>query len=303
MGFDELMMSLNLGLIFGIVGMGVFITFKVIDFPDLTCDGSFAFGLAVTGVLIQQGVNPYYVLLVSVIAGALAGAVTGILNAYFKVTDLLAGILVTFMLYSVNVRVMSEQTNRTLLFHDTSFSVWTDKVMAPLEGASSFIQNLSMDHPMTILIVISLLIIGLLTWLLSTDMGLSIRAIGQNKRLCQNSGVNVKWMVILGVAMGNGLVALGGSLFGQFTGVADINAGIGTIITGFAAVIIGEKVLPFRSIWVKLISCILGSTLFHLIKSAALNAESLNLEAYDFNIIAGVIIVLVMVMPGGRRKC
>lgn len=275
----ELFMSIELGIIYGIVGMGIYLTFRIIDFPDLTCDGSFVLGAAISSILIQGGYDPYLSLLLAIGGGLLAGAVTGILNSYFKVTDLLAGILVAFMLYSVNIHVMNGIPN-----------------IALTEATVFALNNI------VVLVGVALLFIALLTWLLNTDLGLSIRAVGENKRLCQNGGINVKWMIILGVAMGNGLIALGGALFAQHQEFADITAGVGTIIAGFAAVIIGERILPFRSIWLQLLGCIFGSIAYRIVISIALNAEFLNLKSYDFNLIAGILIVLIMA-TSRKKQC
>ena len=281
MSLSELIMSLELGLIYGIVGMGIYLTFRIIDFPDLTCDGSFVLGAAISSILIKAGVDPFLSLVFALIGGALAGALTGILNSFFKVTDLLAGILVAFMLYSINLHVMNGTPNISLLMSPTIF----------------------ITNNLVVLGGIAIILIALFSYLLNTDLGLSIRAVGQNKRLCLNGGVNVKWMVILGVAMGNALIAMGGALFSQQQGFTDISAGIGTIIAGFAAVIIGERVLPFRSMWIKLLSCIVGSIVYRIVTGLALHAEFLNLKSYDFNLIAGLLIIIIMAMPGGKRRC
>lgn len=288
--FGELEMSLILGLIYGIVGMGIYLTFRVIDFPDLTCDGSFVLGAAISSILIKYGYNPYFALLIAIMGGMAAGSVTGILNCYFKVTDLLAGILVAFMLYSVNIHVMGGIPNISLMGATTIFP-------------SSYFElfGYSFSYSLIYLAIIAIVLVGAFTWLLSTNLGLSLRAIGQNKRLCLNGGVNVKWMIILGVALGNGLIALGGALFSQQQGFGDLTSGIGTIIAGFAAVIIGEKVLPFRSIWVKLLSCIIGSIVYRVVTSIALNTEFLNLQTSDFNLIAGVLIIVIMALPGRKN--
>ncbi|MDM1544794.1 hypothetical protein HX037_02690 [Ignatzschineria indica] len=281
MSLSELIMSLELGLIYGIVGMGIYLTFRIIDFPDLTCDGSFVLGAAISSILIKAGVDPFLSLVFALIGGALAGALTGILNSFFKVTDLLAGILVAFMLYSINLHVMNGTPNISLLMSPTIF----------------------ITNNLVVLGGIAIILIALFSYLLNTDLGLSIRAVGQNKRLCLNGGVNVKWMVILGVAMGNALIAMGGALFSQQQGFTDISAGIGTIIAGFAAVIIGERILPFRSMWIKLLSCIVGSIVYRIVTGLALHAEFLNLKSYDFNLIAGLLIIIIMAMPGGKRRC
>lgn len=288
--FGELEMSLILGLIYGIVGMGIYLTFRVIDFPDLTCDGSFVLGAAISSILIKYDYNPYFALVIAVFGGMLAGSVTGILNCYFKVTDLLAGILVAFMLYSVNIHVMGGIPNISLLSKTTIFTA----------------------SPLIYLGIAAVVLIIFFTWFLSTNLGLSLRAIGQNKRLCLNGGVNVKWMIILGVALGNGLIALGGALFSQQQGFGDLTSGTGTIIAGFAAVIIGEKILPFRSTWVKLLSCVFGSIAYRVITSIALNTDiwekvlpaslqHFQPQTSDFNLIAGLLIIIVMVMPGRKN--
>lgn len=298
--FGELELSLILGLIYGIVGMGVYLTFRVIDFPDLTCDGSFVLGAAISSILIKNGYNPYYALMISIVGGMMAGSVTGILNCYFKVTDLLAGILVAFMLFTVNMHIMGIP----------NISLWNAKTIFPSSYFELFGYNFS--YALIYLTVIAVVLIAILTWLLSTNLGLTLRAIGQNKRLCLNGGVNVKWMIILGVALGNGLIALGGALFSQQQGFGDMNSGIGTIIAGFAAVIIGEKILPFRSIWIKLLSCIIGSMAYRFITSIALNTdiwakilpeslEHLQPQTSDFNLIAGLLIIIVMAMPGRKN--
>ncbi|GHA00911.1 hypothetical protein DC083_03215 [Ignatzschineria ureiclastica] len=281
MSISELVMSLELGLIYGIVGMGIYLTFRIIDFPDLTCDGSFVLGAAISSILIKAGVDPFISLIFALMGGALAGALTGILNSFFKVTDLLAGILVAFMLYSINLHVMNGTPNISLLMSPTIF----------------------ITNNLVVLGGIAVVLIALFTFLLNTDIGLSLRAVGQNKRLCMNGGVSVKWMIILGVAMGNALIAMGGALFSQQQGFTDISAGVGTIISGFAAVIIGERILPFRSIWIKLLSCIVGSIVYRIVTSLALHAEFLHLKSYDFNLVAGLLIIIIMAMPGGKKRC
>lgn len=291
MSFGELEMSLVLGLIYGIIGMGIYLTFRVIDFPDLTCDGSFVLGAAISSIMIKYGYNPYLSLLLAVLGGMAAGSVTGILNCYFKVTDLLAGILVAFMLYSVNLHVMGGIPNVSLLDSKTIFPTTTITIYG----------DWAISMALVYLAIISIVLVSAFTWLLSTNLGLSLRAIGQNKRLCLNGGVNVKWMIILGVALGNGLIALGGALFSQQQGFGDLNSGLGTIIAGFAAVIIGEKILPFRSIWVKLLSCVVGSIAYRIVTSLALNTDFLHLQTSDFNLIAGILIIVIMAMPGRKN--
>lgn len=278
---NEIFMSLEIGLIYGIVAIGIYLTFRIIDFPDLTCDGSFVLGAATSSILIKAGYNPWGTLLMALIAGNLAGFTTGILNTYFKVTDLLSGILVTFILYSINLHIMGGTPNIALINQNTVFS------HAP---------------PITILCVIVLMICAALSYLLMTDFGLALRSIGKNKKLAQNGGINIKTMTIIGLALSNGLIALGGALFSQHQGFADISQGIGTIIVGLASVMIGERILPYRSIAIQILSCVLGSIIYRLIISFALHSEVLGLETQDLNLITGLMVVGIMYIPR-KRVC
>lgn len=269
---DEVVIGMEIGLIYGIVAIGIFITFRIIDFSDLTCDGSFVLGTVVSGVLIKSGYNPWIATFCSLLAGCLAGLMTGIINTCFRITDLLAGILVSFMLYSINLRIMGGIPNIALIGLDTIFSHTTTIL--------------------TVLFVISAMVCALLSYLFSTDFGLAIRTIGQNKRLAQNGGVNVKFMIVTGLALSNGLIAIAGALFSQHQGFADI--GSGTVIVGLASVIIGEKILSYRSIIIQIISCILGSIIYRLLIGVALHSELLGLETQDLNLITGIMVICIM---------
>ena len=201
MTLNEIMMSLEIGLIYGIVAIGIYITFRIIDFPDLTCDGSFVFGAAVSSILIKSGYNPLFAIIAALISGCIAGIATGILYTGLKITDLLSGILISFMLYSINLHVMGGLPNIALsqdktIFYQTSV--------------------------ISVLCFITLLACLMIGYLFMTDFGLALRSIGQNKRLAQNSGVNIKMMTIIGLALSNSFIALGGALFSQSQGFVDI---------------------------------------------------------------------------------
>ena len=232
MSILELITSLEIGLIYGIVAVGIYLTFRVIDFPDLTCDGSFVLGAATSAILIKDGYNPYFTLAVSVAAGMMAGLTTGILNVRFKISNLLAGIITAFMLYSINLRVMKGVPNIALIDNETIFT-----------GSNSLI---------TLTTIITIIWI-ICSYILSTDIGLALRIIGQNKRLALNSGVNVSAMTIMGLMLSNALISLAGGIFAQAQGFADVSSGSGSVLIGFAAVIIGEKLLPFRSILISIV--------------------------------------------------
>lgn len=281
MSILELITSIEMGLIYGIVAIGIYFTFRIIDFPDLTCDGSFVLGSAVSGILIKTGYNPYFALLISLAAGSIAGLCTGILNVKFRISNLLSGILVAFMLYSVNLKVMQNVPNIALINNGTIF---TDSV------------------PLVVLFIIAIVIWILCSFLLSTDIGLGFRSIGQNRRLAINMGVNVSLVTTAVLMISNALIGFAGGLFAQIQGFADISGGLGTVIVGFAAVIIGEKIFPFGKMWCQVLACLLGSIVYRSLVALALNSEWLGIETQDLNLITGVMVIAIMITPNLRRK-
>lgn len=280
MTVNEIMMSLEIGLIYGIVAIGIYITFRVIDFPDLTCDGSFVLGAVVSGVLIKAGTAPWISLLAATLAGSAAGSLTGILYSKFRVTNLLAGILVSFMLYSINLRIMSGIPNISLINSNIIFA----------------------QFPIIELSIIGMSICAMITYLLRTDFGLALRSIGLNKRLAQNSGVNVSYMTIIGLALSNSIIALGGALFSQHQGFADISSGVGTVIIGLASVMIGERIMLYKSILLKTTSCLVGSIIYRVFISVALYSDSLGLTTSDLNLITGIMVIIIMYISR-RQTC
>ena len=281
MSVAEIILSLEMGMIYGIVAMGIYFTFRVIDFPDLTCDGSFVLGACVSGVMIKAGYNPLLSLLIALLSGAISGVFTGILNTKLKITNLLSGILMAFMLYSINLKIMGGSPNITLMEDVTIFT------------------NLD---PLLTLGLICLLVWCLCGYTLSTDFGLALRSIGQNKRVALNGGVNVERMTILGLALGNSLIAFGGGLLSQHQGFVDVGSGVGTIIIGLASLMIGEKVFPFRSPWWGGLACIVGSVIYRLFISFALHSDTLGFETQDLNLITGLLVIGAMVLPR-RHLC
>jgi putative ABC transport system permease protein len=281
MSIAELLFSLELGMIFGIVAIGVYLTFRVINFSDLTCDGSFVLGAAVSSILLKSGCNPFLALLAAVVSGTIAGLCTGMLNIYLKVTAILSGILIGFMLYSVNLKVMQGVPNLTLINEVTIFTGYS---------------------PLVILALVSLTIWFLVSYFLVTNVGLALRSTGQNSLLSTTNGVKIEYMTMTGLALGNACVALGGALFSQHQGFVDISQGIGTIITGLAAVMLGEKLLPFRSPWIMIAACFLGSFIYRIFVSYALHSEVLGLSTQDLNLITGALIVMVMLIPTRKTQ-
>lgn len=281
--------TLEIGLIYGLVAIGVYLTFRILDFPDLTVDGSFTLGAAVTATLIVAGYNPYLATLFGTLAAASAGLVTAWLNLRFNILHLLASILTMTALYTINLRVMGKP-NVALIMEPT--------VLSPFEGLGL------PDMYMKVVFVAVCAIVGglLVAWFLRTEYGLATRAVGSNKRMAQANGIVVTEKVYVGLALSNGLVGLAGALFAQTNGFADSTMGIGTIVVGLAAVIIGESLLSSRSMLVIVMSCIVGSVLYRFAVSMALNADFLGFQASDLNLITAVLVALALVFPKLRNE-
>lgn len=281
--------AVELGLVYAFVGMGVYLAFRVLDFPDLTVDGSFPLGAAVTAVLIITGVNPWLAALVAMVAGAIAGLVTAVLNVRFRILHLLASILTMIALFSVNLRVMG-RPNVALINADT--------ILSPFFGL-----GLS-DYLVRPLFVGVLVLIALLVvWrFLESDTGLAMRATGANPRMARAQGVDTSRQIYFGMALSNALVALAGALFAQTNGFADVTSGVGTIVVGLAAVIIGETLLGSRGILIALVGCVLGSILYRIAIQLALSSDVLGLQASDLNLVTAVLVTIALVLPRLRRR-
>ncbi|MBN3561730.1 ABC transporter permease [Aliamphritea spongicola] len=289
MSLFSFMGTLEIGLIFGLVAMGVYLTFRVLDFPDLTVDGSFTLGAAVTAALIVSGINPYLSTLAGCFAGAAAGVVTAWLNLRFNILHLLASILTMTALYTINLRVMGKP-NLALITDPT--------VLTPFEGLG--LANMYMKP---LFVGVCVITVGILLALfLKTQYGLAMRAVGANKRMAQANGIVVKEKVYAGLALSNGLVALAGALFAQTNGFADSTMGIGTIVVGLAAVIVGETLLSSRKMLIIIFSCIVGSILYRLAIGFALNADFLGFNASDLNLITALLVGLALVLPQLRKE-
>lgn len=278
--------ALESGLIYALVALGVLISFRILDFPDLTADGSFPLGGAVCGISMVAGFDPWLATLFGALAGACAGVVTAWLHVSLKILQLLASILVMVALYSINLRIMGAP-NIPLLGEETVYSAF-------INDANSYWMR-----PMVILVVV-ILAKFFLDWFFATETGLSVRATGANLRMAQAQGVNTAKMTIIGMAVSNALIALGGALFVQTQGGADISIGIGTIVIGLAAVIIGETLIPAkRMMWITL-SVLLGAILYKFFIQLALSNDALRQIGFgpqDLNLITALLVVFALVLP------
>lgn len=283
--------ALESGLIYALMALGVLISFRILDFPDLTADGSFPLGGAVAGMSILAGINPWLACLLGMGAGMLAGSITAWLNVKLGILQLLAGILVMTALYSVNLRIMGAP-NLSLLGESTIFTPF-------IEGGNGYWVRVVVI--LGVVVVIKLL----LDWFFNTETGLAMRATGSNLKMAQAQGINTSWMIVLGMAISNGLIALSGAIFVQTQGSADISIGIGTIVIGLAAVILGEAVLSAKRIFWITVSVLIGSVLYRLFIQIALSSELLRqigFKSQDLNMITALLVVIVLLLPKIKAK-
>lgn len=276
--------ALEIGLIFGLVALGVLISFRLLRFPDLTVDGSFPLGGAVAATLISAGMDPFSSTLAATFAGALAGMITGWLNVKLKIMDLLASILMMIALYSINLRIMG-RPNIPLISEPTVFT------MLQPDGISDYIVR-----PL-ILLVLVIAVKFALDWYFSTKTGLAMRATGSNPRMARSQGVATGTMLLAGMAISNALCALAGALFAQSQGGADISMGIGTIVIGLAAVIVGESIMPSRKMAIITLAVIVGAVLYRFFIALALNADFIGLKAQDLNLVTALLVTVALVIP------
>lgn len=283
--------ALESGLIYALIALGVLISFRTLDFPDLTADGSFPLGGAVAGISIVSGIDPWIACGLGMIAGALAGIVTAWLHVKLGILQLLASILVMVALYSVNLRIMGAP-NLPLLGEETVFSPFVTNengywVRCVIIGGVVIVAKLFLD------------------WFFSTESGLSMRATGSNLRMAQAQGINTSVMTVVGMAISNALIALGGALFVQTQGGADISIGIGTIVIGLAAVIIGETIIPAKRIWLITFAVILGAVIYKLFIQIALSSDllrSIGFGSQDLNLITALLVVIALQLPSIKSK-
>ena len=278
--------SVELGLLYAIMALGVYLTYRVLDFPDLTVDGSFTTGAGIAAGMIVAGYSPWLATVVAFVGGLAAGAVTGLLHTKGKINPLLSGILMMIALYTINYRIMG-RPNIPLLNQDTVFP----------DGELFLNATYALLLAPVVVIVLKLL----LDWFLKTDLGTAIRETGDNPRMVRSFGVNTEHTIVTGVSLSNGLVAVAGAFVAQYQGFADLQMGIGMIVIGLASVIIGEVIFGVRSIFRTTLAVILGAVVYRIVIALSIRY---GLEASDMKLMTALIVTVALIVPmvNARRR-
>ncbi|OCA90642.1 ABC transporter permease [Bacillus sp. FJAT-27225] len=305
--FTAIFSSFESGIIYAIMALGVYLSFRILDFPDLTVDGSFVIGAAVAATMIVNGQNPFIATITALVAGFLAGCMTGLLHTVGKINELLSGILMMIALYSINLRIMG-RPNVPLLNQETSLT--TVKEVSEKSGIDAFFNNvltavgLGGNLPsswgiLLFMIVVTLLIKFFTDWFLKTEVGLAVRATGDNKKMISSFSANTNILIILGLGISNAMVAFSGALIAQQGGFADVGMGIGMIVIGLASVIIGEALFGTKTIARTTLAVIGGAIIYRIVVTLALRVDFL--DPGDMKLITALIVITALVGPNLYR--
>ena len=283
--FNAVPGALTQGMLWGILAIGVYLTYRILEVSDLTVDGSLATGGAVCVVLLRLGWNPWAALLCAFLAGLLAGLCTGLLHTRCGIPAILAGILTQLALYSVNLRILSGKAN---------VPVGVDKY--DLLVSQRYVRALSLENPIPLVLLILVALIAMLYWFFGTEYGSALRATGANQNMARAQGINTKSTITVGLMLANGLVALAGGLIAQYQGSVDVNMGRGAIVIGLAAVIIGQVLLGkvFRNFALKLVSVVVGAVIYYLVIQLVLQ---LGLNTNDLKLLAALVVAVFLAIP------
>ena len=288
------------GLIWGIMAIGIYVTYKILDIADLTVDGSLCTGGATCVILLVNGCPMWLALICSILVGMLAGLITGILITKLKIPAILAGILTQLALYSINLHIMGFGTTS---FSKSNLPISVDKYS--LLVSSRYVRELSLRNPIIITILFVIIVIAILYWFFGTELGCSIRATGANQFMARSQGINTDKTKVIGLVISNSLVALTGALLSQYQGFADINMGRGAIVIGLAAVIIGEQIFDkvFKNFALKLFACVLGAIIYYLVIQFVLK---LGLSTDDLKMLTAIVVAIFLAIPNlkkGTKSC
>lgn len=284
------------GLIWGVMAIGVYLTYKILDIADLTVDGSICTGGAVCVVLTLNGCPVWLAMLAALVAGLLAGLVTGVLNTLFGIPAILAGILTQLALYSINLRIMGWGTRNG---SQSNLPISVDKY--DLAVSSRYVRDLSPENPLLVLVILVPVLIAILYWFFGTELGASLRATGANSNMARAQGINTDFAKVLGLMISNGLVAFSGALLAQYSGFSDINMGRGAIVIGLAAVIIGEVIFDkiFHNFALKLLASVIGAIVYYVVIQFVLR---LGLSTDDLKLLTAVVVALFLAIPYWKGK-
>ena len=289
--FNSLPGAAGQGLIWGIMAIGVYITYKILDVADLTVDGSLATGGAVAALCVSMGWNPWLAVLAAVLAGMLAGLATGVLHTACGIPAILAGILTQLALYSINLRIMAIGDENATTKATLAVSVDKNDLLL----SSRYVREPALNNPLLLLVLLTAAVIALLYWFFGTEQGSALRATGANQSH-QAQGINTNTAKVLGLVVSNGLVALAGGLLAQYQGSATIDMGRGAIVIGLAAVIIGEVLLDkvFRNFALKLLSAVIGAIIYYVVITVVLR---LGLESTDLKLLTALVVAVFLAVP------
>lgn len=286
------------GFAWGLMAIGVYLTYKILDLADLTVDGSLATGGATCAVLITMGWNPWLALAAAIVAGMLAGLVTGLLHTACGIPAILSGILTQLALYSINLRIMAlgDVVKLGEAAAKTKATLALNVDRNPLLVSSRYVRELSLRNPLLLLGIIVAVVIALMYWFFGTELGCSIRATGANGNMARAQGINTNRNKVLGLVVSNGLVAASGALLAQYSGSATIDMGRGAIVIGLAAVIIGEVLLDklFNNFALKLLASVIGAIIYYAVITLVLR---LGLEATDLKLLTAAVVAIFLAIP------
>lgn len=283
------------GMIYGIMAMGVYLSYRILDIADLTVDSSFATGGAMAVVMIIIGVPAPIALVIAFVSGILCGGVTGLLITNFGIPAILAGILTQLGLYSINLHILGFTTGSSR----ANLPISVDKYNLLLSGR--YVRSFNLQNPILIVGIVIIVVIFCLYWFFGTEKGCAIRATGNNQAMARAQGINTNSCKIIGLALSNGLVALSGGLFAQYQGFADVSSGKGAIVIGLAALIIGEALFSrwLNSFWKKLLACIFGGIIYYAVITLVLK---LGLSTDDLKLLTALVVTLFLALPYWQSK-